>query len=206
MRFRILNQNPMLDYREACKVTEGIDLLADTDTMFLTPKDEVAWWIKQIVANHSTLRVIHFNFVAKAPKSVIMQLIRATKGHPQPEVESSRPDWTGEERSSDPYEEKLFVMEHTAESFIAMARQRMCLRTELPTYNFMIELVETLRTSEVPFLKAVGVCCAPACTWYGLCPEIRSCGRKKKLSDFIIDCYKKHEKEKENVSEKGSGD
>ena len=26
MRFRILNKNPMYDYREACKITQGIDI------------------------------------------------------------------------------------------------------------------------------------------------------------------------------------
>ena len=49
-----------------------------------------------------------------AVKSVVMQLIRHTKGHPQPFVQSSRPDWNnGKERSNDPYEEKLFGLDHT---------------------------------------------------------------------------------------------
>lgn len=105
MRFRILNKNPLYDYREVCKITEGRDLFNEDSTF--KPKDEVEYWIKQIVANHSTLRSIHFHLVDTRPKSVIMQIIRATKGHPQPEVQSSRPDWTGKERSSDPYEDKL---------------------------------------------------------------------------------------------------
>ena len=61
---------------------------------------------------------MHFRLVDTRPKSVIMQIIRATKGHPQPECESSRPDWTGKERSFDPCEYKLFMQDHTAESFI----------------------------------------------------------------------------------------
>ena len=112
MKFRVLNKNPFYDYKEACKVTQGIDLNGELE--LFSPKDMTEWWIKQIVANHSTLRCIRFRLTAKAPKSVIMQLIRATKGHPQPEVESSRPDWTGQERSNDPYEVKLFSQDHTA--------------------------------------------------------------------------------------------
>lgn len=153
---------------------------------------ETEWWIKQIVANHSTLRCIRFRIVDTRPKSVIMQIIRATKGHPQPEVQSSRPDWNnGKERSSDPYEDKLFMQDHTSESFVEMARQRLCHRTEERTRKFMQEMVQALRESDVPFLRAVGYCCAPYCIWYGACPEIKSCGSKKQLSDLIIERYEK---------------
>lgn len=195
IRFRVFNRDPLHDYREACKLTQGIDLEQGTSlevqNILFAPKDEVEYWIKQIVANHSTLRCIRFRLTAKAPKSVIMQLIRATKGHPQPEVESSRPDWTGQERSNDPYEVKLFSQDHTAESFIEMAKQRMCKRTEENTRKFMFALVMELRASENPFLKAVGYCSAPACYWYKRCPEIKGCGDGiTKLSDVIIEKYK----------------
>ena len=51
MRFRILNKNPLYDYREACKTTQGIDLWEDLDiNKIFKPKDEVEFWIKQIVA------------------------------------------------------------------------------------------------------------------------------------------------------------
>ena len=192
MRFRILNKNPMYDYREACKLTEGIDLWEDLDiNKIFKPKDEVEFWIKQIVANHSCIRTISFRLVDKRPKSVIMQLIRATKGHPQPEVQSSRPDWNGgKERSSDPYEEKLYMHQHTAESFIEMAKQRLCNRTEERTRKTMQEMVEALKKSKEPFLRAVGYCCRPYCRWYLACPEIKSCGMNGvKLADVIIGEY-----------------
>jgi hypothetical protein len=160
---------------------------------FFKPKDEVEFWIKQICANHSTLRSVHFRLVDTRPKSVIMQIIRATKGHPQPEVESSRPDWTGKERSSDPYEDKLFMQDHTAESFIEMAKQRLCARTEPRTRHFMADMVVALRQDKNPFLKAVGYCCAPACGWLGgRCPEIKPCSSgKKKIADEVIELYRK---------------
>lgn len=193
IRFRIFNRDPLYDYREACKTTQGIDL--ELQNTFFSPKDEVEFWIKQIVANHSTLRCIRFRLIARAPKSVIMQLIRATKGHPQPEVESSRPDWTGKERSSDPYEEKLFSQDHTAESFIEMAKQRMCNRTEENTRKFMELMAEVLRASKDPFLKAVGYCCGPACEWLGECPEIKGCGQRPSFAEHLIAQYRTIEKE-----------
>ena len=188
MRFRVLNKNPVYDYREACKITEGRDLFNEDSTY--KPKDEVAWWIKQIVANHSTIRSIHFRLVDIEPKSVVMQLIRATKGHPQPYVQSSRPDWTGQERSSDPYDPKMFVQDHTAESFVEMAKQRLCMRTEEKTKQAMRELVEALKESTDPFLKAVGFCCHPACYWLQGCPELKGCQGAVKIADAIIRIYK----------------
>lgn len=191
MRFRVLNRDPLYDYREACKITQGEDM--ELQNTFFKPKDEVEFWIKQICANHSTLRSVHFRLVDTRPKSVIMQIIRATKGHPQPEVESSRPDWTGKERSSDPYEDKLFMQDHTAESFIEMAKQRLCSHTEGKTRAFMSSMVMALRQDKNPFLKAVGYCCAPACGWLGgRCPEINPCKpSKKKIADEAIELYRK---------------
>ncbi len=198
MRFRILNARPYYDYKEACKITQGIDLGESVNGGLLKPEKEVEFWIKQIVANHSTIRSIHFRLVDEEPKSSVMQLIRATKGHPQPYVQSSRPDWNnGKERSSDPYEDKLFIQDHTAESFVEMAKQRLCLRTEERTRKIMEQLVEVLKDSEEPFLKAVGLCCHPACWWYCGCPEIKSCKENvMKISDKIIERYRRCNNEK----------
>ena len=191
MQCRILNSDPWFDYKQANMITQGLDIMRET--VEARPKKETEFWIKQIVANHSTLRCIHFRLVDTRPKSVIMQIIRATKGHPQPEVQSSRPDWTGQERSTNPYEDKLFMQDHTAESFIEMAKQRLCRRTEERTRQFMYEMVDSLKKSKEPFLQAVGYCCMPVCKWYGgRCPEIRSCQLRdeNKLSTVIIDKYK----------------
>ena len=81
------------------------------------------------------------------------------------------------------------MQDHTAESFIEMAKQRLCSRTEERTRKFMLEMVEALRASSNPFLRAVGYCSAPQCVWYSACPEIKSCGKKKRLSDIIIEKY-----------------
>lgn len=187
IRFRVLNKDPLYDYKEACKITQGIDLEKDLST-WNRPKDMTAFWIKQIIANHSTIRCVHFRLTAECPKSSIMQLIRATKGHPQPYVQSSRPDWNnGKERSSDPYETKLFIQDHTAESFIEMAKQRLCNRTEKRTKDIMILMVEALMASENSFLRAVGYCCHPACWWGRWCPEIKGCGLCKPIAEYVLE-------------------
>ena len=110
-------------------------------------------------------------------------------------MQSSRPDWCGKERSNDPYEEKMFIMDFTAESFVEMCKQRLCERTEKRTCDFAWDLVEELRQSDEPFLKAVGYCCHPNCWWHGgKCPEIKSCHEgARKLSDDIIKQYKEDE-------------
>lgn len=194
MRFKILNSNPLHDYKEACKITQGIDI---SDSGVVTPEDETVYWIRQIVANHSTLRSIHFRLIDTRPKSVVMQLIRATKGHPQPFVQSSRPDWCGKERSADPYEDKMFIQDHTAESFVAMARQRLCVRTEARTRKAMEEMVKALKESPEPFLKAVGYCCVPQCSWLRGCPELKGCGKYLPIADDFIAAMKKYRETKE---------
>jgi hypothetical protein len=191
MRFRVLNRDPLYDYREACKITQGIDL--ELQNTFFTPKDNdmTAFWKKQIVANHSTLRSVHFRLVDTRPKSVIMQIIRATKEHPQPYVQSSRPDWTGKERSNDPYEEKLFIMDFTPAAFVEMAKQRLCNRTEDKTRKFVNEIVKQMKESEDPFIKAVGYCSHPMCWWYKGCPELKGCGMvPHRVFDNVITEYK----------------
>lgn len=186
IEFRMLNENWLYDYKEACFITQGLD----SDGFFIPIGDEnkeVRYWVRQMVANHSTIRSVRFRMKASAPKSVVMQIIRATKGHPQPEVQSSRPDWCGKERSNDPYEEKLFIQDHTAESFIEMAKQRLCNRTEERTRQFMNEACISLWKSDIPFFKALALCCKPACGWLRGCPELKSCGKCEKLSAGFIE-------------------
>ena len=38
IRFRVLNKDPLYDYKEACKITQGIDLEKDLST-WNRPKD-----------------------------------------------------------------------------------------------------------------------------------------------------------------------
>ena len=188
IRFRVLNSDTLYDYREACNITQGIDLY--DEPIKNPPKDMFRFWVKAIVANHSVIRSAHIRMTAEAPRSVIMQVIRATKEHPQPYVQSSRPDWNnGKERSSDPYEEKKFIIDFTPAAFIEICRQRLCTRTEDRTRQFITEAVKILKNSTVPLLKAIGYCCHPYCWWYKACPELKSCGKvqHKVIDDILSD-------------------
>ena len=52
-------------------------------------------------------------------------------------------------------------------------------------------MVETLKRSDEPFLKAVGYCCRANCWWHGgRCPEIKSClDDVRKVSNELISIY-----------------
>ena len=52
IEIRLLNQYPLRDYQEACKITQGINVF-----LAKKPADEVDYWVKQIIANHSTIKL-----------------------------------------------------------------------------------------------------------------------------------------------------
>jgi len=133
-------------------------------------------WIRYIKTEHSTLRCIHFIIYDRLPKTVVDQLLRATKGHPQPEVESGRPDNTGVPRSTDPFKLKDFAQEHTAESFLELCKQRLCKRTEEPTRKAVQNWIKYMSKSDDKFLNALAILAVPQCVKYCYCPELTCCG------------------------------
>ena len=149
---RLLNKNPMFDYREFCKVTQGIVL--DEENEF-NPKDEVDFWKKHFLAMHSTLRCLHFRVIMQIPRTVAMQLVRHTDGHPQPEVESSRP------------------------------QKRLCRKTEHKTLETVYKLVVYMTQSPVPFFRALGSVSWRKCKYYGACNERESCGCYKDMPKLV---------------------
>lgn len=175
MEIKILNRDPLLDYKHACCITKGINVKKIT-----TPEDELKFWLFHLCAEHSTLRFISFSITDKIPKSCVMQIIRATKDHPQPVVQSSRPDWCGKERSSNPYEEIYTEILYTPGAFLAMCRQRLCTKTERRTREVIENWVNEMRESENPLIKAIGYCAIPQCEYQGnICPELLPCGKCK---------------------------
>lgn len=179
----MLNKNPMFDYREFCKGTQGIVL--DEEKTF-KPKDEVDFWVKHFLAMHSTLRCLHFRIITQIPRTGAMQLVRHTDGHPQPEVESSRPDWTGKPRSTDPEELEWRAIDFTPESWIKMCQKRLCRKTEYKMYETVKDLVVAMAKSDVPFFQALARVSLRKCKYYGACNELESCGcygDMPKLSD-----------------------
>lgn len=183
MKFVLINKDPIFDYKRACLITKGKEI-----TKCSYPKDEVKYWIDVFCSMHSPVRFLHFTVTDELPKSVIMQLIRATKGHPQPEVQSSRPDWTGKERSTDPYENKLVTIDYTPESFIQMMKQRLCQCTEQNTRKIAYKWRDELAKSQDPFFKALGICCLPKCMYFGgRCNEPFGCKKFPQLSELFYD-------------------
>lgn len=170
---RILNENPLFDYRQFCKITQGI-VLCEEDKF--TPKDEIDFWVKHFLAMHSTLRCLHFRVIMQIPRTVAMQLVRHTDGHPQPEVESSRPDWTGRPRGTNPEELKWMAIDFTPESWIKMCQKRLCRKTEQKTYETVSALVGIMADSHNPFFQALGRVSWRKCKYYGACNERESCG------------------------------
>lgn len=217
-KVEFLNRNPFLDYREACKWTEGIKLCESNccidetkmkedctpnpkfctkfgciNNFYWSPKDKLKYWKKQMSALHSPIRSIHIRIKDLIPRSVAMQLVRHTLGHPQPFIQSSRPDWTGKERSNDPYELKWCMFDFTPESFLYMMRKRLCNRTEIFTRTIVKQWKENLEKRlkectddfdkismmEEALLLALGQMSVPQCEVNGAnkCPELKSCGK-----------------------------
>lgn len=172
MEIRILNADPMFDYKYACCITKNKII-----KKISRPENELEYWIKQICTEHSTLRFIEFVITDIVPKSCRDQLIRATKGNPQPICASSRPDWTGEERSNNPYEMKLFCEKYTPESFLALCRQRLCFKTEKKTRDIVVSWLVNMKEHEDPLIRAIAHCAEPQCMYKGgYCSELEPCG------------------------------
>lgn len=178
---RVLNEYPLLDIQEAIATTLGKQSLKSVPDS----KDAlVDYYITLFIQNHSVVRSVHFRIIdTEANKSVTRQLLRATTGGPQPYVESSRPDWTGKPRNEE--ETCFFTHDHTAESFIMEARQRLCYRAWAPTRKTVLDIVRKMWESGDPFFEALAVCCVPNCVFQYGCPEGKfNCGWWDKQEDY----------------------
>ena len=215
----ILNEDAYWDYKSACKITQGIrmdrgDYCMDHFYKDCTqdaaynkercincncsmnighiPSDWHKYWRKQLIAMHSTIRMIHFTITDMIPRSVAMQLVRHTSFSPQPYVQSSRPDWTGKPRSSDPHEPKWCKFIYTPESFLWMTHKRLCMRTEDNTRHIVEKWVDYLRKydqspasescktlSDMALIMEMGNLAVPNCEVNGLnkCVELFPCGQ-----------------------------
>lgn len=174
---RILNEEPLEDLREAIATTIGKERLSDwKPTKEGIHKDLFRYYAELFIANHSIVRSVHFRIkIDNARKDVTRQLLRATKGHPQPFVESSRPDWTGVPR--DENATNRFTWDHTPESFITMAQQRLCFRAMKETRQEVFDIIRAMWDSGEPLLEAVAFCSVPSCVFQMGCPEGKqNCG------------------------------
>lgn len=161
---RIINATPLEDVREAIATTLG------KEEFSTSPKDILSYYKTLFLQNHSIIRSIHIRIKdTNARQDVTRQLLRATKGHPQPYVQSGRPDWTGFPR--DESASILFLHDHTPESFIEEAKQRLCFRAMKETRLTVLEILKVMATSGDPLLEALAWCCVPNCLVQYGCPE-----------------------------------
>lgn len=170
--------------RQAELITKGIykqiSELEDLAVKKLSDKSLflLDFWLARIRANHSVMRRLQFSIVfCDCDKSVVAQLIRATKGHPQPFVQSSRPDRTGMPR--DPEAKISFIEDYTTEAWIELCKQRLCFKTEDATREVVEAVLKAMRESKDPFFQALEKYCMPACQSSRLgCPELSWCGKR----------------------------
>ena len=167
---RIQNENPALDVIEAERATLGkkTTIIADN----LNQNKQIDFWVRHFIARHSTIRAVHFRiFDDNCRKDVTRQILRATKGHPQPYVQSSRPDWTGNERDESSTATNIFIHDHTPESWMDLCRQRLCFRAMKETREWCASVVRLMAGSNNPFFMALAFCSVPECVHQDGCPD-----------------------------------
>lgn len=174
---RVLNNDPLSDIQEAAYTTIGKKWDNCRNAKFLRSLDcgELTYYVETFIAKHSIIRAIHLRLIIEDCRpDVARQLLRATKGHPQPYMESGRPDWTGKPRS-----DRLirFAMDFTPEAWMALANQRLCYRAMKETRDTVVKIVEFMGGSDDLLLNALAICSVPNCVFQGGCPEgKRNCG------------------------------
>ena len=194
---RILNADPLYDIREAIATTLGKDELPEFSG------DLYMYYLKLFIQNHSVVRAVRFRIKdTEANKSVARQLLRATTGSPQPYMESSRPDWTGKPRNET--ETCFFTHDHTAESFINEARQRLCHRAWAPTQETTKNIIKEMWYSGDPYFMALAVCSVPNCVYQYACPERAfNCGWWDSQEPYPVDSILRREHYFRNYIQKG---
>ena len=184
INIKVLNRTPKLDVVEAEKSTIGVNIFSDESVPFsfflkeikISMKETEEWWRGRMIVRHSTLRAVRFRIVLSDVRSdVARQLARHTTGLIQPYVQSKRPDWTGSPRPPEPYP-VLMIIDSDAEGWLHLAEQRLCSRAMKETRDTVLEIIQAMKSSEFPYLKALAALSVPRCEALGgRCPEGRRC-------------------------------
>ncbi len=180
IQLEILNKEPVYDVKQAACTTIGKKA---SKTKKLSKKEELEFWCEQMLQEHSILRAVTFRiFDDDMRGDICSQLLRATKGHPQPEVQSSRPDWNkGAPRKPSNETFIMFTHLHTAESWMALCRQRLCFSTMPETRDKVLDVLVEMATSEEPFFQALALMCVPQCVYRMGCCDRKNCGYLERI-------------------------
>lgn len=161
--------------KEGLLTTIGKSPTENTKKKILAMTDEEIydWCLELLLAEHSLSKHIEIRIIDVMNKDVRNQIVRHTKSSPKYLCQSSRPDWNNG-KPRDPNEKTKNIMDFNAEAFLAMTRQRLCLRTEANTRKWMNEVIKTMLESENPILKALATAAIPNCVYRAGCGEIPS--------------------------------
>jgi len=195
MILRITTKDPLYEIRDAACNTLGKS--ADSTRVYIHA-EAYEYFVNAFIAKHSIIRCVHFKIIDTVRTDVEHQLLRATKGNPQPYCQSKRPDWNnGTERMPDDKSISLFCHEHTAESFMAECNQRLCHRAMKETREEVLKILQEMDNSRDPYFEALAFCCVPNCVFQYGCPEgKRQCGIVDILTypGFILDRYAEYKR------------
>ncbi len=173
IKLKILNENPIIDVKTLACTTIG----KKASNKKLNETEELIFWKDNFLQEHSTLRGVTFLIQDDNMRGdIASQLLRATKGHPQPEVQSSRPDWNNGEKRKPSNETFInFAHLHTAESWMAMCRQRLCYSTMKETRQKVLDIIEEMRNSDNLFFNMLADFSVPQCVYRMGCCDRRNC-------------------------------
>lgn len=178
----VTTMNPMYELRDENCIT--VNKRASTkwiEEQYLvenwqTQKD---YFKKCFLGEHSTIETLHFRVIDSSCRGdVCNQIVRATKGLPRYQVRSSRPDWTGEPRKPSDETYVWFSSIWNPLAFINMCRQRLCMKAQKETREWVQNVLQIMKNSNDPMLVALAECCVPNCEYRGCrCFEMKPCGK-----------------------------
>lgn len=154
--------------------------------------EEYVFWREQMLHLHSTLNKVRFNIILKDVRAdVVSQLVRHTKKSPIPTVQSSRPDWNGGQKRKPSDETYIsFMMEHSAESWLELCKQRLCRSTMKETRLVVEDIINAMATiTEIPFFEALAEFSVPKCVDRHGCCERLQCGYFKRFLKYVDDVF-----------------
>ena len=132
-----------------------------------------SWKKKILLAEHSPIRKIRFNWIWKDLKSwVSVHFVRHKIGI-EHWVSTQRSDRTGVDRDKKPQDSPVMhECEADAQALINISRKRLCNQAAKETREAWTEVKNEVQKVD-PILASVMV---PECIYRGFCPEFNSCG------------------------------
>ena len=162
---QVRQQGTWREVADAARTTIGMDNG--------TTEPSVSWKRRMLLAEHSPIRKMVFNWKWTGLKSwVSVHLVRHKFGIDH-FVRTQRSDRTGVNRDELP---QGVEVEHeciaNAQAVIYISRKRLCMQASPETREAWQKVVAGLTTTN-PELASV---CVPECVYRGFCPEFKTCG------------------------------